>query len=153
MNALEVFGGFVLALLGIAAVGSVITWWGTLGGYARNLRDRIDEAARTEKRFAEVEKIVRATRLTHDPRCSYKRWMRLTEEQREAGESGWVSCDCGNDLLHRWFNGYGVGGATLAEDIQYDTRAYLPGEHPAGYDPLDDAEAAAAAFATDPEPS
>lgn len=137
MSVFEVVGGFVLALLAIAAVGSVITWWGILGDYAREIRDRIERAARTEKRFEEVERIVRATRLGHDPRCTYARWRRLPEEEREAADDvAW--CDCGTDLLHRQFNGYGVGGASLADGIKYDTREYLPGERPAGYDPPDE---------------
>ena len=137
MSVVEVVGGFVLALLAIAAVGSVITWWGILGDYAREIRDRIERAARTEKRFEEVERIVRATRLSHDPRCTRARWRRLPEEERERTD-GSPSCDCGTDLLHGWFNGYGVGGASLADAIEYDTREYLPGEHPAGFDRPDE---------------
>jgi len=133
----EFIGYFVLALLAVAAVGSVVTWWATLGDYARGIRDRISDAARTEKRFAEVERIVRATRMGHDPRCTYARWRRLPEEEREAAEA-LPFCDCGTDLLHQQFNGYGVGGASLADGIKYDTREYLPGERPAGHDPPED---------------
>ena len=139
MSVVEVVGGFVLALLAVAAVGSVVAWWATLGHYAGGIRDRIEHADRTEKRFAEVERIVRATRMGHDPRCAYARWRRLPEEEREAAET-LAFCDCGTDLLHRQFNGYGVGGASLADGIKYDTREYLPGERPAGYDPPDDAD-------------
>lgn len=139
MTALLVWvGGVFLALLAVAAVGGVVVWWSVLGENARHLRREIEWARATEARFERVKKLVQKTnRMRCDPRCSYQRWRRsATEEQLFAKLA--PDCDCGGWLLSNLLDGYGGTKFTVAEDIEYDSRPWLPGELPAGFYPDED---------------